>query len=645
MIFRRLKSMLSLPRAAGLVGSDLVIDDGRVRWASPQARALFGEAAETGALAEPLGPRIHPDRGAEALRALLSSGVAFSLRRRDRNGRVTDIDGAPVGRSVRLSLRDASADAAAVDRALADRDAIAAECAAMRRALDDAPAPIWRRDAGGATLWRNEAAAQVDAGAGARPERLDIVSLNGTGEIAVGSAPTASRVSKAALQEFFETVTETFAHLRVALVIFDAERRLSLSNPALGDMFSLETRWLADRPSLRAMLDRLRESRQLPEQSDYPAWRARLFTLFDDPARAEYEDIWELPDGRAINVIGRPHPLGGIAFVFEDHTEAVALQRWRTTAVEVRRATLDALSDAVAVFGADGQARITNPAFREMWGLGAELGEAPAHVGDVAAACAEQTPDGDLWERIRRAVAGGAGRSAWSARARLADGRTIAARIAPMPDGSTLVAFLDITAQEKVAEALRERAQALEAAEAVRGALLGQVAHRLRTPLTALTGFAEMMAEGRVGALSEPQQSYIDDILLSARRLNEGMDALSSLGPRHDGSSSPQTALALAPALRASLDLLERKIETRAVAVTLETPPETARVFGEAARTRQRVYEFLAAAVEECPEGGALSVGVDVELRSLLLWRRHEGGERSHLALPRAAEDGAAEAS
>jgi PAS domain-containing protein len=255
-------------------------------------------------------------------------------------------------------------------------------------------------------------------------------------------APEDASASAQSLRRFIETVSDTFANLRVGLAIYGPDRRLTLSNPALADLFHADPRWLAARPTLRETLDRLREARQLPEQADYPAWRAALFTLFDNPGRASYQDRWEMPDGRAIQVTGRPHPHGGIAFVFEDVTAAMALQRDAAIMREMQRTALELVSDGVALFGLDGRTRLSNAAFHAMWRLPRREG-APMHVSEVAAACASLAgPDG-VWERIRAGVAGGEGRAPWSQRLGLADGRLLDVRVAPMRDGSTLTAFTE----------------------------------------------------------------------------------------------------------------------------------------------------------------------------------------------------------
>lgn len=54
---------------------------------------------------------------------------------------------------------------------------------------------------------------------------------------------------------------------------------------------------------------------------------------------------------------------------------------------------------------------------------------------------------------------------------------------------------------------------------------MGKVAHDLRTPLNAILGFAELLQRGRAGELAPDQQDYVDEIVASARRLTEIIDA------------------------------------------------------------------------------------------------------------------------
>lgn len=424
--------------------------------ASRGAREAFGEAARRGAvvaeLAAALGGAMSSPVGL-ALARLTAEGEAFRLRARAPNGRFWEVSGGPRGALCLLVLRDAAAEEAAEAAAARELAAARAEAESLRLTLSATPIRAWRLDADGRETWRSP-------GAGIAPQPQDgarIAIADGGALVVDPRAPEDASVSAQSLRRFIETVSDAFANLRVGLAIYGADRRLTLSNPALAELFHADPRWLATRPTLRETLDRLREARQLPEQADYPAWRAALFTLFDGPSRAPYQDRWEMPDGRAIQVIGRPHPHGGIAFTFEDVTAAMALQREAAIMRETQRTALELVSDGVALFGLDGRTRLSNSAFHRMWRL-PRRGEAPMHVSEVAAACAPLAGAASVWERIRAGVAGGEGRAPWSQRLDLTDGRNLEVRVAPMRDGSTLTAFTETPGGATAPEGLAEEA-------------------------------------------------------------------------------------------------------------------------------------------------------------------------------------------
>ncbi len=631
-------AMRTVAPSAAMGEARLCVTRQGVTSATPRARALLGEAARPGAPASALQALLAEadPAAAAAFDALLARGDPMRMRLTLPGAGPHEITGRPEGGECALVLTDAAVHAAALDVSERARAEAEAEAATLRAALDATGAPVWLIDAAGATRWSSAGARGRPAAPGEAARR---VAAPGEPVGEPGAEPSGERDLERAgrfvalvdersgqsppdvvLRRFIETVTETFAHLRVGLAIYDAERRLTLANPAVAEIFGADPAWLAGRPTLRETLDRLREARQLPEQLDYPAWRATLFTLFDDISRASYEERWELPDGRSIHVVGRPHPLGGIAFIFEDVTESIALQRWRSTAVEVRRATLDLLADGVVVFGPDGQTRMANPAFVELWRLGARFDDAPRHLSDIERACTPLAPEAPIWETVRDAIAGGGGRKPSTNRMALSDGRVLSARIAPMPDGSTLAAFSDVSDGERIAAALRERAETLEAAEDMRDALLDQISHRLRTPLNAIMGFAEALADGgKRDAAAE--RAYLNNIRSAAGALLEGVESLAALvstGPRI--VERARGAVAVAHALRGALGLLERRLAERGVRIDLRPLPETAAALGDPARIRQLIFNMLADATATVAPGETLAIGVDDRGDTLDIW-------------------------
>jgi signal transduction histidine kinase len=575
----------------------------------PTIRALLGSAARRGApthaLREALasfGPEF-----VDQIERLMRRGESFRTQVGIPDRGVFDVAGAPSGADCAITFIDVTAHATALAKSEAAASAARAEAEAARGALDACGAAVWRVDVADRVQWRSTGASQTgDPMALEAPVRFPLP--EGGALIAARGQPPAAPAG--ALNRFVETVTETFAHLRIGLAIFDKERRLTLANPAVAEIFGMGADFLSGRPTLRQTLDRLREARQLPEQLDYPAWRAALFTLFDNSGKAHYDERWELPDGRSVHVVGRPHPSGGIAFIFEDVTEAINAQRWRLTAVEVRRAMLDALVDGVIAFGPDGKTRLANPALMRIWRLGDDMESAPRHVADFADACRPLIADVPIWDIVRDAVSGAAGERERRWRVRLTDGRILLARVAQLPDGSTLAAFSDVTDSEHVADALRARAETLKAADQMRNAMLYQISHGLRTPLNAVIGFAELLAEGHVGPVPMPQASYLDNIRAASTAMLQGVESLSDLVGRGGAPSVAEEMeeIQIGPVLRGAIELLEPRTAEHEVMIIVSAAAESAVGRGDPPRVRQMIYAALTEAVAFAAEGAALTV-------------------------------------
>ena len=77
--------------------------------------------------------------------------------------------------------------------------------------------------------------------------------------------------------------------------------------------------------------------------------------------------------------------------------------------------------------------------------------------------------------------------------------------------------MLDISDSRRIEQALRDRNEALEDADRVKTAFVSNMSYELRTPLTSIAGFAEMMQSGYTGELSEQSREYIEAIIESTK--------------------------------------------------------------------------------------------------------------------------------
>ncbi len=247
--------------------------------------------------------------------------------------------------------------------------------------------------------------------------------------------------AEASLSEFISTLTATFAHLPIGLAVFDAERKLSLFNPALTDLTQLPATFLCGQPSLFSFLDRLREKRMVPEPKDYKSWRQEMADLEKKAVDGAYCETWFLPTGQTYRVVGQPHPGGAIAFLFEDISSEVSMTHRFHAEVEIGQAALDGLDQAIAIFTAGGTLAMANRAYDELWGGKPTSSVSEITISDATFAWREHCNPTPVWRQLREFVAKSGNREKWQAGITLKDGRVLTCTVTPMVQGATMVTF------------------------------------------------------------------------------------------------------------------------------------------------------------------------------------------------------------
>ncbi len=410
--------------------------------------------------------------------------------------------------------------------------------------------------------------------------------------------------ARADLGRFARAQRDMLDRLSAGVAQFGPDRALVFCNQPFLRLFALRPEWLADTPEFERVLERMRESQRLPESRDFPAWKAerRGWFLGTDAI----EENWLLPGGMHLRVVAQPLPDGGLLLIFEDRTEQVQLASARDTLVRVRTATFDNLFEAIGVFAADGRLQLSNSRFREVWGLSeSDLAAHPrvdALVEAVARRLANPSRAGLIRELVRVATVD---RQPRSGRVALADGRHFEFAAVPLPDGNALFTMLDITASRGIERALRDRNEALEESDRVKTAFVANMSYELRTPLTSIGGFAEMLAGGYAGALGDQAKDYVGAILESVTRLGALINDVLDLTQSAAGSlPMAEETVDLAKLCRAAAQGVAEAADARAMHVAVRIDRSVGSLAGDPRRLRQALDHLLRNAVAYTPRGG-----------------------------------------
>lgn len=584
----------------------------------------------------------------ERVAALRERGEPFRLMLPTPEGGHLEADGRPIGAAVTLRLRDVTGERLA-------RAEIEAENAELRGALGRVTAlvetlvqPVWLRDERGRLVYANEAYAraveakdretavegqaefldQADRAAARRSVEaghvfrkrapavfagqrriFDVVEAPSPG----GSAAIAVDVSdledlRADLSRQMDAHRRTLDELTTAVAIFRANGALAFHNQAYAQLWALDPAFLESQPTDSAVLDRLRAERKVPEEADFRTWKAALHQGYQ--AIEAREHWWHLPDRRTLRVVVAPNPQGGVTYLFDDVTERLALESRFNALLKVQSETIDHLKEAVAVFGSDGRLRLHNPAFATLWKLsGAELEDRP-HAEQVLKACGARHADPELWSRLKMAMtAMPEERKPVAARIDLDDGAIVDVVTLPLPDGGTLSTFTDVSASVNVERALRERTEALEAADKLKDDFVKNVSYELRSPLTNTIGFGQLLGDPRMGELNTKQKEYVDHIVSSASALLAIINDILDLATIDAGSMElDRSPVDPRAAIEAAVEGVRDRLAEAGLGLEIDVAPNVGTFEGDAKRVRQVLFNLMANAVGFSKPGVAVHV-------------------------------------
>ena len=419
---------------------------------------------------------------------------------------------------------------------------------------------------------------------------------------------TEAEETRDTLRRHVEAHDETLNHLADAVAIFGPSRRLAFHNTAFQTLFNIDPAWLDERPTHAELLDRLRQRRMLPEVIDYAGWKARELEFYE-ATEAAADDSWSLPDGRTLRVVRQPHPLGGILLLFSDITGELSLRSRFNAQLQVQTATLDKLNDAVAVFGSDGRLRLHNEAFEGFWGLNAERLNDAGHFEAVAELCKTTLPDAALWLGLKARVADPdpESRVPISGEGRTTDGRIAAWQTRPLPDGATLVAFSDVTARRELEQALAQREAALKESQALKREFVGSVSYELRTPLTTIVGYSELLET--MGDLPDRSRQHAGAIRIAAAQLAGSIDDVLDMAQIDAGEMELSLGdVRIRDLFAEAVEKHRPRIEGRGATLKAAAPANLPPIRGDARRLAQAINYLLDNAGRAVSEGGEVTL-------------------------------------
>ncbi len=344
----------------------------------------------------------------------------------------------------------------------------------------------------------------------------------------------------------------------------------------------------------------------------------------------EPDEVWHLPDARTLRVSRSRHPLGGALIVFDDVTEKMKLEARFNTQINVQRATLNNLSEGVAVFSADGRLRLHNTAFQRMWRLDeATLGQHP-HIDAAITSMTDRVTGGSealsLARRRATSMSPDDRKPLRDEILALSDGRTISLGAEPLPDGATLLYFLDVTDSREREKELQQRNALLEDIDRQKSKFVDHVSYQLRTPLATIIGFTEMIDGQMFGVLNDRQKDYIASILSASYHLRDLITDIIDLAAIDAGKMTIDAEdVDIRELLTNAATYSALKAEDTQVSLSVECERDIGILKADPRRLKQILFNLLSNSFAYTGAGGAVTIGADRAPGLVRLWVSDSG--------------------
>ncbi|MEP6835822.1 MAG: ATP-binding protein [Gemmatimonas sp.] len=157
-------------------------------------------------------------------------------------------------------------------------------------------------------------------------------------------------------------------------------------------------------------------------------------------------------------------------------------------------------------------------------------------------------------------------------------------------------------------EADRSRTEA-DAANKAKGDFLAMLSHELRTPLAAISGYAELLAMGVKGELTDGQSEYLVRIQHSQRHLLGLIDGLLIYSQAEAGKTQYRPERIVLDELISSCETITApQAEARQLSLRNETCDATLTVSADREKTKQIIINLLSNAIKFTEPGGSITV-------------------------------------
>jgi two-component system phosphate regulon sensor histidine kinase PhoR len=244
------------------------------------------------------------------------------------------------------------------------------------------------------------------------------------------------------------------------------------------------------------------------------------------------------------------------------------------------QALIDAMAEAVIAVDARGHVRRANPAAQRIFSITRDpRGLSPQEV----------TRRQPFLELVKRALDG----APVQPTELMQDGRHLLATAQPLPSGGAVMVFLDVSALRRL--------------EDVRRDFVANASHELKTPLTAIRGFAETLLDPQLPP--ELRAQFTQTVKANADRLQRIVDDLLDLSRIETGGWRVEPEIVSVPEIAAEAwGTLQAAVDAKGAGLEVRVPHECEFVDADPSALRTIFINLFGNSLRYIPDGGEVAL-------------------------------------
>ena len=188
-------------------------------------------------------------------------------------------------------------------------------------------------------------------------------------------------------------------------------------------------------------------------------------------------------------------------------------------------------------------------------------------------------------------------------------GRLVAGYLAGHAPGGVRIGLAHVSDRVRFERALTERNEALIAADRLKNAFVHHVSYELRSPLTTIIGFSQLLDDPAIGPLTDKQREYTGHITSSSAALLAIIDDILDLATIDAGAMTLEfEEVDVRATMEAATEGVRDRLSERSLKLDIRVPANIGRFIADGKRVRQVLFNLMSNAIGFSPAGETVTL-------------------------------------